>query len=64
MTIRYCIRELLLLGRLTAKKARISDEAWTAVKSLGISRPVRGTRAGKSVQQKRSMMTNDLTNLQ
>ena len=48
MTIRYCIRELLLLGRQTAKRARINDEVWTAVKRLGINKPVRGTRAGKS----------------
>ena len=50
----------MALGLQTAKKARITDAAWSAVKGLGINRPVRGTRAGKSVQRKKTMITNAL----
>ena len=58
MTVRYCIGELVELGCQTAKKARITDAAWSAVKGLGINRSVRGTRAGKSVQRKKTLIRN------
>ena len=58
MTVRYCIGELVELGCQTAKKARITDATWSAVKGLGINRSVRGTRAGKSVQRKKTLIRN------
>ena len=52
MTIRYCIREVLLLGRQTANRARINDEVWTAVKRLGVNKPVRAGKSSKILERR------------